>query len=98
MADRPPESDTPVKRKRTAIPLEVKRSIVREHNAGEKVSSLVRKYGLPQPTVSCIIRNALKQAESDSHASASGASHAMDDGQKRVRHGAYKDVEDALYQ
>ncbi|KAH7973152.1 hypothetical protein HPB52_022158 [Rhipicephalus sanguineus] len=98
MADRPPESDTPVKRKRTAIPLEVKRSIVREHNAGEKVSSLVRKYGLPQPTVSCIIHNALKQAESDSHASTSGASDAMDDGRKRVRHGAYKDVEDALYQ
>ncbi|KAH7939464.1 hypothetical protein HPB52_012770 [Rhipicephalus sanguineus] len=84
MADRPPESDTPVNRKRMAIPLEVKRSIAREHDAGEKVSSLVRKYGLPQPTVSCIIRNTLKQAESDSHASASGASHAMDDGRKRV--------------
>ncbi|KAH6938367.1 hypothetical protein HPB50_008891 [Hyalomma asiaticum] len=90
MADRPPESNTPVKRKRPAVPLEVKHSIVREHNAGEKVSSLVRKYGLPQPTVSCIIRNALKQAESDSHASASGASHAMDDGRKRkVKRFAY---------
>ncbi|KAH7969569.1 hypothetical protein HPB52_019612 [Rhipicephalus sanguineus] len=96
MVDRPPESDTTVKRKRTTIPLAVKRSIVREHNAGEKVSSLVLKYGLPQLTVSCIIRNALKQAESDSHASASGASLAMDDGRKRVRHGAYKDMEDAL--
>ncbi|KAK8773804.1 hypothetical protein V5799_011664 [Amblyomma americanum] len=85
----------PQKRKRAAISLETKRNILREQRGGEKVCNLVRKYGLSQPTVSTIIRNALKMTENECHAS---ANHAMEDGRKRIRHGAYKDVEEALHQ
>ncbi|XP_072145071.1 tigger transposable element-derived protein 6-like [Dermacentor andersoni] len=85
----------PQKRKRAAISLETKRNILREHRGGEKVCNLVRKYGLSQPTISTIIRNALKMTENECHAS---AGHAMEDGRKRIWHGAYKDVEEALYQ
>lgn len=52
------------KRKRTAITLEVKKSILKDHSNGQKVSALVVKYGLSQSTVSTIIRSATKVTES----------------------------------
>ncbi|KAH9378996.1 hypothetical protein HPB48_006639 [Haemaphysalis longicornis] len=76
------------KRKRTAITLEVKKRILKDHANGQKVSALVAKYGLSQSTISTIIRFATKITESG-----------MDSGnRKRVRQGAHKDIEDALFE
>ncbi|KAK8777785.1 hypothetical protein V5799_020876 [Amblyomma americanum] len=90
MADPPADyrMTLPVKRKHTAIDLENKCSIVKDYKDGKKVCDLVKKYALSQPTVSTIIRSAVKFDKEKC---------SLDSGCKRVRQGAYKEVEEALY-
>ncbi|KAK8778018.1 hypothetical protein V5799_020640 [Amblyomma americanum] len=91
MADPPADywMTLPMKRKRTAIDLETKCSIVKDYKDGKKVCDLVKKYALSQSTVSAIICFAEKFDKEKC---------SLDSGRKRVRQGAYKEVEEVLYE
>ncbi|KAK8765231.1 hypothetical protein V5799_032160 [Amblyomma americanum] len=83
MADPPADyrMTLPVKRKRMAIDLENKCSIVKDYKDGKKAVS--------QLTLSTIIRSAEKFGKEKC---------SLESGRKRVRQGAYKEVEEALYE
>ncbi|KAH6945743.1 hypothetical protein HPB50_009738 [Hyalomma asiaticum] len=78
------------KRKPKEIALEVK-SLLKDHSNSQKVSALVGKYGLSQSTVSTIIHSTNKLTESGFNGIDSG-------NRKKVRQGAHKEVEDALFE
>ncbi|XP_064473519.1 uncharacterized protein LOC135388112 isoform X1 [Ornithodoros turicata] len=77
--------------KRKAISLHTKCDIIMEAQQGAKVVHLSRKHGLPQSTISTILKKGEKFIESACSGSQPGS-------RKRIREAALKDVEDALFE
>ncbi|KAM7306471.1 hypothetical protein ISCGN_010174 [Ixodes scapularis] len=76
-------------KKHKAIDMGTKSAILQELSAGAKNGDLCKKYGLSKSTISTIA----KEKEIMAAMSMNGDSSAR----KRLRHAAYKDVEDALF-